>query len=546
MDIESFSAQTTLTPVSIAIGDDEQARTNTESGTTIVGPTTAPSIATWKLVSLYSSICIGLFLSFLDTSIIATAIYTIGVEFHSLSKANWIALSYTLAYVGCTAIFASLSDVVGRRNAYVAAFVIFLAFSLGCGFAQNLDQLIAMRALQGVGGSGLYSVGFVVLTETASPRMSRMIGALAGAIIAISGILGPVLGGVITNYTTWRWIFWLNAPVGIIPLILFITVWPDKTQIRGFQRRGFKQIDILGFLLLIASSVPFVIAFQQAGIHVLLDSSIWKSALFVAPLVVGVLCFVALFAWEWFVARRWPDTIGALFPMRLAKNRVYMSAVTATMLTGFSLFLHRIFAANAVPGIALLPMLGASAVGTTIAGAASSKKNNTFAINVIGAALMLVGTASLSTLDNTAAPQARAYGLQVFLGFGFGLTVSNSTLLAILEAELRDRSVAQGVMAQVRVLGGSIGIAASTAILGVKQRQQLLDPMVVSAAQLESLAGSIRTLSPEKVLAIRQAYTDAFNETLVVCSVVSGVALLARVLQRGESNYHYAGLENRL
>lgn len=446
-------------------------------------------------------------------------------------------MSYTLAYIGCTAIFASLSDVVGRRNAYVAAYVIFLAFSLGCGFAQNLDQLIAMRALQGVGGSGLYSVGFVVLTEIASPRMSRMIGALAGAIIAISGILGPVLGGVITNYTTWRWIFWLNAPIGIIPLILFITVWPDKTQIRGFQRRGFKQIDILGFLLLIASSVPFVIAFQQAGIHVLLDSSIWKSALFVAPLVVGVLCFVALFAWEWFVARRWPDTIGALFPMRLAKNRVYMSAVTATMLTGFPYFFiiyslpTRFQVVNGksaiASGIALLPMLGASAVGTTIAGAASSKKNNTFAINVIGAALMLVGTASLSTLDNTVAPQARAYGLQVFLGFGFGLTVSNSTLLAILEAALHDRSVAQGVMAQVRVLGGSIGIAASAAILGVKQRQQLLDPMVVSAAQLESLAGSIRTLSPEKVLAIRQAYTDAFNETLVVCSVVSGVALLA-------------------
>ncbi|CAN9316350.1 unnamed protein product, partial [Alternaria alternata] len=367
-------------------------------------------------------ICIGLFLSFLDTSIIATAIYTIGVEFHSLSKVNWIALSYTLAYVGCTAIFASLSDVIGRRNAYVAAFVIFLAFSLGCGFSKSLDQLIAMRTLQGVGGSGLYSVGFVILTEIASPRMSKMIGALAGAIIAMSGILGPVLGG-------------------------------------------------------------------------------------------------------------------ALFPMRLAKNRVYISAVVTTMLTGFPYFFiiyslptrfQVVNGKNAiVSGIALLPMLGASAIGTTIAGAASSKRNNTFPINVIGAALMLVGAASLSTLDNTVVPQARAYGLQVFLGFGFGLTVSNSTLLATIEAEQRDTAVAQGIMAQVRVLGGSIGIAASTAILGVKQRRQLLDPMVVSVAQLGSLADSMRTLSPDAALAVRQAYTDAFNETLVVCSIVSGVALLA-------------------
>ncbi|KAG9194836.1 hypothetical protein G6011_04871 [Alternaria panax] len=540
MDVEKAPcARPTLTPIgiAIAIGDDEQAQTDTEPSTTTAGPTAAPGIAPWKLVSLYSSICIGLFLSFLDASIIATAIYTIGVEFHSLPKVNWIALSYALAYVGCTAIFASLSDVVGRRNAYVAAFVIFLTFSLGCGFAQSLDQLIAMRALQGVGGSGLYSVGFVILTEIASPRMSGMIGALAGTIIAMSGILGPVLGGVITNYASWQWVFWVNAPVGIIPLILFVKAWSDEAQIRGSQRRSFRQVDILGFLLLVASSVPFVLAFQQAGIHILLDSNVWSSALFVTPLAVSVLCFVALFAWEWFVARRWPDTIGALFPMRLAKNRVYMSAVMTTMLTGFPYFFiiyslpMRFQVVNRksaiVSGIALLPMLGASAIGTTIAGAASSKKNNTFFINVIGAALMLVGAASLSSLDNTLAPQARAYALQIFLGLGFGLTVSNSTLLATVEAERRDIAVAQGIMAQVRVLGGSIGIAASTAILGVRQRRQLLDPMIVSAAQLESLAESVHNLPPDAVLAVRQAYTDAFNETLVVCSFVSGVALLA-------------------
>ncbi|CAN9202586.1 unnamed protein product [Alternaria sp. RS040] len=398
MDIEkATSAQTILAPVDINIAHDEQARINAGPDTIAVGPATAPGIATWRLVSLYGSVCIGLFLSFLDTSIIATAIYTIGVEFHSLSKVNWIALSYTLAYAGCTAIFASLSDVIGRRNAYVAAFVIFLAFSLGCGFSQSLDQLIAMRALQGVGGSGLYSVGFVILTEITSPR--------------------------------------------------------------------------------------------------------------------------------------------ALFPIRLAKNRVYISAVVTTMLTGFPYFFiiyslptrfQVVNGKNAiVSGIALLPMLGASAIGTTIAGAASSKRNNTFPVNVIGAALMLVGAASLSTLGNTVVPQVRAFGLQVFLGFGFGLIVSNSTLLATIEAEQRDTGVAQGIMAQVRVLGGSIGIAASTAILGVKQRRQLLDLMVVSVAQLGSLADSMRTLSPDAALAVRQTYTDAFNETLVVCSIVSGVDLLA-------------------
>jgi hypothetical protein len=171
-------------------------------------------------------------------------------------------------------------------------------------------------------------------------------------------------------------------------------------------------------------------------------------------------------------------------------------------------------------------MLGASAIGSTLAGAASGKKNNTFPINVMGAALMLVGTAALSTLDNFKATQARSYGLQVFVGFGFGLTVSNASLLAALEAELRDTAVAQGIIAQARMLGGSIGIAASTAILGVKQRTQLLDTGLVSPAQMQSLSESMRSLSTTQVFTIRQAYTDAFNETLVVCAIIAGIALL--------------------
>lgn len=486
------------------------------------------------------SICFGLFLSFLDTSIVATAIYTIGVEFHSLSKVNWIALAYTLAYIGCTAIFASLSDVFGRRNAYIAAAVIFLAFSIGCGFAQSLDQLIALRALQGVGGSGLYSVGFVILPEISSLRMLKMIGALAGAVIAMSGILGPVLGGIITNYTTWRWVFWINGPIGIGPLILFIIAWPNSNQLRRGEPQKFRQVDFMGFFLLVASSVPFVIAFQEAGIHVVSNSSIWTSPIFLAPCIIGGVCFFALFGWEWLVATRWPDSIGALFPMRLAKNKVYMSALIATLLTGFPYFViiyslpTRFQVVNGKSalssGIALLPMLGASAIGSTLAGAASGKRNNTFPVMVVGAGLMLIGSATLSTLENVIPPQARAYGLQVFVGFGFGLTVSNSSLVAGLEAEFRDTAVAQGLMAQVRMLGGSIGIAASTVILGIRQRQQLLNTQLLSPAQLESLAESMPHLSPTQRFAVRQAYTDAFNETLIVCSVIGGVALLSTTL----------------
>ncbi|KAF1968563.1 MFS multidrug transporter-like protein [Bimuria novae-zelandiae CBS 107.79] len=496
-------------------------------------------IPKWRLVSLYVSICFGLFLGFLDTSIVATALYTIGAEFQSLSKVNWVALSYTLAYLGCTTIFASLSDVFGRRDTYAAASVLFLAFSLGCGWAQDLNQLIAFRTLQGVGGSGLYSIAFVILPEISSLKMLKMIGALAGGVIVMSGILGPVLGGVITNYSTWRWIFWINAPIGVGPLILFVLAWPDEKQLPPAERRPFRQLDFLGFFLLVVASVPLVFSFQEAGIRIVSNKHVWKTAMFLAPLLVGTVCWIALFGWEYIVSIRWSASINPLFPLRLAKNRIYTSAVAATMLSGFPYFVviyslpthfqvvnnHSALAS----AIALLPMLGSAAVGATIAGAISSKKNNTFPVMMTGAVLMLIGTATLSTLDSVNHTQAKAYGLQVFVGLGFGLTVSTSSMIASVESEFRDNAVAQGIVAQVRVFGGSIGIATSTAILGIKQRQQLLGTGLLTPSQLQSLRDTMSSLAPDAIVAVKQAYTDAFDDVLVVCSIISGVCLLVTI-----------------
>jgi len=156
------------------------------------------------------SLCFGLFLSLLDTSIVATALFSIGNDFDALASVTWVALAYTLAYLGCAVLFARISDIVGRRNAYVAAFVIFFAFSIGCGFATSIEQLIACRALQGIGGSGLYSLTMVIFPEISPPKIKPFIGSLVGFVVAIAGVCGPVFGGIVTHYTTWRWVFWIK------------------------------------------------------------------------------------------------------------------------------------------------------------------------------------------------------------------------------------------------------------------------------------------------------------------------------------------------
>jgi MFS family permease len=123
---------------------------------------------------------------------------------------NWVVLSYTLAYLGFAVIFSRVADVAGRRDAFLGAFVIFLAFSIACGCAQSLPQLLVFRALQGLGGSGLYSLSMIIWPELAPNHMKQYIAALAGLVVAVAGVLGPVLGGILSQYASWRWVFWIK------------------------------------------------------------------------------------------------------------------------------------------------------------------------------------------------------------------------------------------------------------------------------------------------------------------------------------------------
>lgn len=164
----------------------------------------------YLLTRRLNSLCCGLFLSLLDTTIVAITLYTIGADFHAPIVVNWIVLAYLLAYLGCATFFASIGNVIGPRNAYIGAFAIFLAFSIGCGFAHSIEALIACRAVQGMGGSGLYTLALVIFNHIDTPKMRQWVPSMVGLVIAIAGVLGPILGGIITHYTTWRWIFWIK------------------------------------------------------------------------------------------------------------------------------------------------------------------------------------------------------------------------------------------------------------------------------------------------------------------------------------------------
>ncbi|KAJ0326352.1 hypothetical protein COL5a_006861 [Colletotrichum fioriniae] len=449
----------------------------------------------------------------LDASIVATSLYTIGTEFDSVDLINWVALAYTLTYLSCAVLVARASDIVGRRNAFLASFIIFFAFSLGCGFAQNLEQLVACRALQGLGGSGLYSITMIIFPEVAPKHLLQYMSSLVGMVIASAGVLGPVLGGILTHYASWRWIFWINGPVGFISMLIFYFTWPDAKLLPTLQRRRWKELDIVGSFLLVAASVLVVFSFQNVGS----DGNKWRQAVFIAPVTVGGVCFILLLGWEAFVAKFWSNHIMAAIPMRLLRNRVYVATILNTMFLGFP-YLLVIYAfpvhlqivngkSSLLAGILLLPMLGSVALGTTLGGIINKKQNRLFETMTTASCFVCIGCGLMTTLSSSVELEPKALGFLTFIGFGFGLSATSSTVLGATESEIPDH-----------------GIAASTAILGNFMRDELTG--VLSPGQLSSLHGAGANLTEAQAAAVRQVYTDSFCKDMQVGAILSGIAIL--------------------
>ncbi|KAF5561002.1 multidrug resistance 3 [Fusarium napiforme] len=479
--------------------------------------TEVPVIPRARFWGLCVGVLLGLFLSMIDTSIVATSLHSIGVDFEVLEDVNWVALAYTLAYLGCAIVFARISDIVGRRDAFIAAYIIFFIFSLACGFAQSINQLIAFRALQGIGGSD---------------NMKQHIAALVGLVITMSGVLGPVLGGILTHYASWRWVFWINGPVGFVSLVIFILTWPKSEYLPSQERRAWKELDFLGSLLVIASAVLVVFSFQNAGTERSNDG--WKTSIFVAPLICGLFACGLLIAWQIFIQRRWHDRFAPAFPINIFRNRIYSTAVANTLLNGFP-YLLLIYAiplrfqvvsgkSALISGVMLLPMLGTAAIGSLLAGKINATKNYTFESLVLGSSVMTIGCGLLTSLSHEP-NDAKLLGYMTFCGLGFGLTVASSTMLSTVEVPIRDYAPAQGILSQVRLLGGSLGIAASSALLNEKSSKYLSG--VLTAYEQATIGGSNTHLTSAQWSAVRYTYADAFQVEMKIATVIAACSVIS-------------------
>ena len=313
-----------------------------------------------------------------------------------------------------------------------------------------------------------------------------------------------------------------SGPVGGASALIFILTWPDKKHLPNLERRRWKDLDYFGSFLLMAAAVLIVFSFQNANS----GSSEWSSALFLAPILFGIFSLASLIAWQFFVEKRWNGKMAGALPLVLLRNRVYTFGVLNTMCMGFPYFIAiyafpiRFQVVNGKSplgaGVMLLPLIAGAAIGTTLGGVINGKKNRQFESLACASLLMILGCGLETMVSSDVAVQAKELGCMVFIGLGFGLSASVSTMLAGFESPIYEVASGQAILSQSRIIGGSIGIAASSAILGTKTRSELAG--VVSAAQLADLAHS--ALTPEQYAAVRVAYTDAFREDMIVCCAV--------------------------
>ncbi|GAA1498405.1 MDR family MFS transporter [Paeniglutamicibacter kerguelensis] len=402
----------------------------------------------FKLV--FAGLLLAVLLNALDQTIVATALPTIVGELNGFDQLAWVITAYILASTIGLPIYGKLGDQFGRKPVFVFAVVLFLAGSVLSGLATSMPMLIAFRALQGLGGGGLMIGAQGIIADMVPPRDRGKYMGLLGAAFAVASISGPLLGGVITEFWGWRWIFYINVPLGAIALAFIL-----KHLHLPRQEKRSGSLDYAGMALLSSASVVLVLVTSWGGTH---D---WTS-----PLILGLgALLLALVAAFILVERR---AVSPLMPGHLFRHRQVLLATMVGILVGVVMFstisylptfFQLVNGATAVgSGLMMIPMTLGNVIGSMGSGSIVSKTGRYKLFLLGGPVLMLGGLALLGTMGaNT--PYASAAAGMFLVGLGIGVMMQNLVVIVQSQVERSDLGVATSTTNYFRMIGASVGIA---------------------------------------------------------------------------------------
>src|ERR1700704_3749680 len=359
--------------------------------------------------TILMSLMLTMFLAALDQTIVATALPTIGRQFHDVSNLSWVITAYLLASTAVAPVFGTLSDIYGRRAMIITALSLFVAGSILCALAPNMPVLILARGLQGLGGGGIMPVVQTVISDLVTPRERGQYQAYFSGVWVAAGIGGPVIGGVFAEHLHWSMIFWINVPLGLASLAVLL---PEMAKIPVFHRK--RKVDWLGGILLMASAVVFMLVLTWGG-----NRYLWLSPTIIAMIGASV-ALVCSFVWY---ARKADEPFlplpllgGTVAPYAMAAGGCALGAITG-LTVDLPLYYEVVYHLSASEaGLALIPLAAISTCGAAIAGRAMARARHYKRGAIVGT---LVAAVSGCAMALTTPP---LWGLLVLLSvFALGL-----------------------------------------------------------------------------------------------------------------------------
>ncbi len=473
---------------------------------------------------IFGALLLVLFIASLDQTIVSTALPTIVGDLGGLQHLSWVVTAYLLASTVVGPLYGKLGDLYGRKRVLQVALVVFLVGSALCGAAQSMPQLIAFRAVQGLGGGGLIVVAMAVVGDLVAPRDRGRYQGLFGAVFGVSVVAGPLLGGFFVDNLSWRWIFYINLPFGAVALVVI------SSAFRSPQATERHRIDWVGTIVLAAGLSGVILYTSLGGTTYAWDASGMLAA------IVGGVALLALFP---FVESRAAEPI---LPLELFRNETFRATSAISFVIGFALF----GAVTFVPlylqivkghtatesGLLMTPMMAGLLVTGIASGLLISRYGRYRPFPIMGTAVSTVGLYLLSRLG-IATPTWVAAAYMLTLGLGLGMVMQVLVLAAQNAVDYRLLGVATSGSSLARQIGGSIGVSVFGAIFTNRLSHELAQrvpqgvhvPTNVSLAVMQHLPPVIHALY---VAAVAAALHPVFLTASAVMLGAFGLSWLLR------------------
>ncbi|UNO42309.1 MFS transporter [Streptomyces sp. MST-110588] len=459
------------------------------------------------------ALLLGMLVAALDQTIVATALPTIVSDLGGLDHLSWVVTAYLLASTAATPLWGKLGDQYGRKKLFQTAIVIFLLGSALCGLAQDMPQLIAFRAVQGLGGGGLIVLSMAIVGDIVPPRDRGKYQGLFGAVFGATSVLGPLLGGLFVDHLSWRWVFYVNLPIGAVALIVIAAVLHIPV------RRTPHRIDYLGTLLIAAVAAALVLMTSLGGV-----SYPWGSWQIIGLGVLGAVLLAAFVL----VERRAAEPV---LPLRLFKLRTFTLTSVIGFVIGFAMFgsmtylptflqvVHGV--SPTVSGVHMLPMVIGVLLSSTASGQIVSRTGRYKVFPIAGTAVTAVGLLLLHQLTPSSSVAVMSAYFFVF-GFGLGLVMQVLVLIVQNAVAYQDLGAATSGATFFRSIGSSFGVSIFGTIFANKLGPRIADalagaplPPGIDPSKIAEDPRTVAQLPPDRAGGVLNAYSTSITDVFL-------------------------------